>query len=156
MAKNVKPIPEGYNSITPYLMIQGADKAIDFYKRAFGAKESVRIPGPEGTVGHAEIKIGDSTVMLTEEMSGMGHRGPRSLGGTPVSLVFYVEDADAMFERAVKAGAKVQRPLENMFYGDRMGSLEDPFGHVWHISTHVEDVPEEELRKRAESMLVKG
>jgi PhnB protein len=146
----VKPIPEGYHSLTPYLIIKGAGAAIDYYKKVFGATERMRMDGPGGTIGHAEIVIGNSTIMLADEHPDMGFRSPKTLGGSPVSLVLYIEDVDTVFKRAVDAGAKSQRPVENQFYGDRMGTLEDPFGHVWSIATHVEDVSPEEMARRAE------
>jgi PhnB protein len=145
----VNPIPEGYPRVTPYLVVDGAAAAIDFYTSVFGATERMRMDGPDGKVGHAELGIGDSVVMLADEHPEVGARGPRSVGGTPVSLHVYVEDADAVFERALTAGAKELRPLENQFYGDRMGAFEDPFGHHWNVATHVEDVPPEEMSKRA-------
>jgi PhnB protein len=144
----VKPIPEGYHTVTPYLVIQGASRAIDFYKEAFGAVETVRMGGPDGKVGHAEIKIGDSMVMLADEHPDMGHRGPKAYGGTPVSLALYVEDVDSMFPRAIAAGAKELQPLKDQFYGDRSGTLEDPFGHIWTIGTHKEDVAPDEMERR--------
>jgi PhnB protein len=145
----VKKIPEGYHSVTPYLVVKGAAQAIDFYARAFGAKEKYRFP-MGGIIGHAEILIGDSHVMLADEMA--PHKGPRSLGGTPVSLMIYTDDVDAMFGRAIAAGGKEVRAVENQFYGDRTGVLEDPFGHVWSIATHVEDVAEEEIQRRMATM----
>jgi PhnB protein len=148
-----KPIPEGYRTATPYLIVKGAAEAIDFYKRAFGATEMLRMADPQGKVGHAEIKIGDSVIMLADEHPAMGYRGPRSLGGSSVSILLYLEDVDGVFERAVKAGAKAQRPVMNQFYGDRSGTLEDPFGHVWTVATHVEDVPPEELQRRAQAAM---
>lgn len=144
-----KAIPEGYRTATPYLIVNGGAEAIEFYKRAFGATEVLRMADPHGRVGHAEIKIGDSVIMLADEHPGMGHRSPRAIGGTAVSILLYVEDVDKVFSRAVAAGAKAQRPVENQFYGDRAGTLEDPFGHVWTIATHVEDVPPEEMKRRA-------
>jgi PhnB protein len=150
MAKAVKPIPDGYHTLTPYLVIKGAAQAIDFYKQAFGAEELFRMPGPDGkTVGHAEIKIGDSMVMLADEYPDFGFRSPQSLNGTPVSFMFYVKDVDTAFKRAVDAGATVVRPVANQFYGDRSGTITDPFGHQWTLGTHVEDVAPEELEKRA-------
>lgn len=146
-----RAIPEGYATATPYLIVKGAADAIEFYKRAFGATELFRMADPQGRVGHAEIKIGNSVIMLADEHPSMGYRGPGALGGSPVSILLYVEDVDDVFERAVKAGAKSRRAVENQFYGDRSGTLEDPFGHVWTISTHVEDVPPEELKRRAEA-----
>ena len=148
-----KPIPDGYRTATPYLIIKGAADAIEFYKRAFGATELLRMSDPHGRVGHAEIKIGDSVIMLADEHPAMGYRGPRSLGGSSVSILLYLEDVDTVFERAVKAGARAQRPVADQFYGDRSGTLEDPFGHVWTVATHVEDVPPEEMRRRAEAAM---
>ncbi len=144
-------IPQGYSTATPYLIVKGAAEAIDFYKRAFGATEQFRMADPSGGVAHAELKIGNSVIMLADEHPAMGYRGPRSLGGTAVSIMLYVDDVDTVFERAVKAGAKSQRPVANQFYGDRSGTLEDPFGHVWMISTHVEDVAPDEMKRRAEA-----
>ena len=144
-----KPIPKGYHTATPYLIIKGAVKAIEFYKKAFGAAEMMRMTQPDGRVGHAEIKIGDSLIMLADEFPEMGARSPQSLGGSPVSILLYVQDVDALTSQAITAGAKVVRPVKDQFYGDRSGSLEDPFGHQWHIATHVEDVPPEEMKKRA-------
>jgi len=153
---SVKPIPDGYRSITPYLSIEGAAAAIDFYRRAFGATELFRMPTPSGGIGHAEIKIGDSTLMLADpcEEAG-GFRSPRSLGGSPVGLHFYVEDVDRVFAQAVAAGAKIIQPLEDRFYGDRNGTLEDPFGHLWFLSTHKEDLTPEEIGQRAEAFFAK-
>jgi len=148
-----KPIPDGYRTATPYLIIKGAADAIEFYKRAFGATELLRMADPQGRVGHAEIKIGDSVIMLADEHPAMGYRGPRSLGGSSVSILLYLEDVDGVFERAVKAGARAQRPVADQFYGDRSGTLEDPFGHVWTVATHVEDVPPEEMQRRAEAAM---
>lgn len=143
----VKAIPDGYHSATPYLIVKGAAQAIEFYKHAFGATELFRMADPSGRVGHAEIKIGDSVIMLADDS--MGYREPRALGGSPVSIMLYLEHVDDVFARAVKAGARAQRPVANQFYGDRSGTLEDPFGHVWTIATHVEDVPPAELERRA-------
>lgn len=145
----VQPVPDAYRAATPYLIIEGAAAALDFYKQAFGAVELMRIPGPEGRIGHAEIKIGDAPIMLADECPEMGFRSPKALGGTPVSLVVYVPDVDAVFAKAVAAGGTALRPVQNQFYGDRSGVLVDPFGHCWNISTHIEDVPPEELAKRA-------
>ena len=142
-----KPIPEGYHSVTPYLVVDDAKAAIDFYKRAFGAQEKFRMEMGD-RIGHAEILIGDSHVMLADEFPEMGHRGPKALGGTPVSLMIYVDDVDKVFPEALAAGAKEQRPLVNQFYGDRSGTLLDPFGHQWTVSTHIEDVPEDEMQRR--------
>lgn len=149
----VKPIPDGYHSVTPYLVVNDGAKAIDFYKQAFGAMELFRMDGPGGKVGHAEIRIGNSVVMLADEYPDMGFRSPRALGGSPVSLLVYVEDVDAQFRQAVAAGAKELRPVQDQFYGDRMGTLEDPFGHIWSLATHTEDVPPEEMRRRSEEMM---
>jgi PhnB protein len=148
----VKPIPDGYHTVTPYLIIKGAAKAIEFYKQAFGATELLRMGGPGDCVAHAEIKIGDSPVMLADEFPNMGYSSPQKYGGTPVSILLYVPDVDAVFNRAVAAGARVVKPLQNQFYGDRSGTVADPFGHVWTIATHVEDVPEEELHRRMAAM----
>lgn len=145
----VTPIPEGYHSVTPYLIINGAAAAIDFYKRAFGATELMRMPTPEGKIAHAEIRIGDSAIMLADESPEMGHRSPKALGGTGVSLMIYLDDVDETFKRAIANGAKELQPLKNQFYGDRSGTLQDPYGHVWTIATHVEDVPPDEMERRA-------
>ena len=151
MAAKVKPIPDGYHSITPYLIISGASEALDFYKKAFGATELMRMADPQtNKIGHAEIKIGDSPVMLADEHPQMGYRSPKALGGTPVSLMVYVADVDAVAKQAVAAGAKELRPVQDQFYGDRSGSFEDPFGHVWTISTHKEDIAPDEMKRRAE------
>jgi PhnB protein len=149
----VKAIPDGYHSVTPYLIIKGADRAIDFYKKVFGAAQRMRMDGPNATVGHAEIEIGGSAIMLADECPDMGFRSPQSIGGTGVSLHLYVNDVDACFNRAIAAGAKALRPVQDQFYGDRSGTLEDPFGHVWTISTHKEDLSHEELCKRAEAAM---
>ena len=146
-----KPIPEGYHSVTPYLIIKGATEAIDFYKKAFGATELFRMPAPGGKIGHAEIKIGDSPIMLADESPEMGYKSPKSLGGSPISIMIYVVDVDTVFKRAIAAGGKEQRPVKDQFYGDRSGTLEDPFGHVWHVATHKEDVSPEEMERRVKS-----
>ena len=151
-----RPIPDGYGTVTPYIIVKGASRALDFYKKAFGAEEVFRMDGPEGSVMHAEIQIGDSRVMLADEYPDMGYVGPQPGAGTSTSLYLYVEDVDARFKRAVDAGAKVKRDLRDEFYGDRTGTLADPFGHVWNIATHVEDVPEAEIRRRFEEMQKKG
>jgi PhnB protein len=148
-----KAIPDGYERITPYLIVKGADRAIEFYKKAFGAAERMRMEGPNGTIGHAEIEIDGSAIMLADEFPDMGFRSPQSLGGAGVSLHLYVEDVDSRFNKAVAAGAKTLRPVQDQFYGDRTGTLEDPFGHVWSIATHKEDLSMEELRKRAEAVM---
>jgi PhnB protein len=149
----VKPIPDGYHSVTPYLIVNDGARAIDFYKQAFGAVETVRMGGPNGKIGHAEIRIGDSNVMLADESPDMGHRSAQSIGATPVSLVLYVENVDAQFKQAIAAGAKELRAVEDQFYGDRMGTLVDPFGHVWSLGTHTEDVSPEEMKRRMEEMM---
>lgn len=144
----VKPIPDGYHAITPYLIIEGAARAIDFYQRAFGAKELLRIPAPNDRIGHAEIKVGDSVIMLADEHPEMEARGPRHYGGTPVSLLLYVTDVDKQFAQAVASGATVVRAVADQFYGDRAGTLRDPFGHNWHLHTHKEDVSMAEINRR--------
>jgi PhnB protein len=149
---NVKPIPDGYHSVTPYLIIRGAAQAMDFYSKAFGAQEQFKMPGPDGKIGHAEMRIGDSVIMLADENPNMGHKSPATLGGSPISILLYVEDCDAVFNQAVKAGAEVERPLANQFYGDRTGGVKDPFGFSWYIATHVEDVSPEEMERRAKEM----
>jgi uncharacterized glyoxalase superfamily protein PhnB len=150
MAKRAKAIPDGYHTVTPYLMVRGADRAIEFYKRAFGAEELMRMSGPDGkSIMHAEIKIGDSRIFLSEEFPEMGCRSPESLGGTASSLHLYVEDVDAAFKRAVAAGAQVKMPVADMFWGDRFGKLIDLFGHEWGMATHKEDLTPEEIRERA-------
>ena len=146
------PIPEDYPRVTPYLIVDGGDAAIEFYSSVLGAQERVRMAGPDGKIGHAELGIGDSVIMLADEHLEMDIRGPRTVGGTPVILHVYVEDSDSVFERAIQAGAKSLRPVEDKFYGDRSGQFEDPFGHRWDVATHVEDVPPEEMSKRAAAM----
>ena len=147
----VAPIPKGYHTVTAYLITNDAAKAIDFYKKAFGAEELFRFPMPDGKIGHAEIKIGDSNVMLADAMEGF--RDPHAIGGTPVSFMVYVPDVDKIFAQAIAAGATQVRPVENQFYGDRTGTLTDPFGHVWSIATHVEDVSPEEMNARHEKFM---
>jgi PhnB protein len=147
------PIPDNYPRITPYLIVDGASAAIDFYSSVLGAKERLRMPGPDGKLGHAELEIGDSMIMLADEHPEMDARGPKTIGGSPVTLHVYVEDVDSVFERAVQAGAAELRPVEDQFYGDRAGSFEDPFGHRWNVATHVEDVPPHEMAKRAEGAM---
>jgi len=146
----VKPIPDGYHTVTPYLICKGAAQALDFYKHAFGAKEELRMAGPDGSVSHAEITIGDSRLMLGEEHPAMGARSPATIGGSGTGIMLYVEDVDKMFQNALKAGATQTQPVQDKFYGDRMGTLTDPFGHVWHIATHIEDVSPEEMSRRHE------
>ncbi|HZI49960.1 MAG TPA: VOC family protein [Pyrinomonadaceae bacterium] len=148
---SVKPIPEGYHSVTPYLIVRGAAAAIDYYTKAFGAKELFRFPAPDGKIGHAEIKIGDAPIMIADEYPDMGYNGPQSLGGSPVSLMIYVEDVDTVFNRAVESGGTVKEALQDKFYGDRIGTLVDPFGHIWHVATHKEDVSMEEMERRAKA-----
>ena len=143
----VKPVPEGMHSVTPHLVCAGAADAIEFYKKAFGAVEHARLPGPGGKIMHAMIRIGDSAVMLVDENPEWGMLGPKALKGTPVTIHLYVEDADAFVERAVKAGAKIKMPLADMFWGDRYGTIEDPFGHCWSVGTHVRDVSMEEMQQ---------
>jgi len=145
----VRPIPEGHPAVSPYLIVDGADRALAFYRKAFGAKELMRHAGPDGRIGHAEIRIGDSIVMLADEHPEVGARGPRAFGGSAVRLHVYVKDVDAVARQAIAAGATVVRPVQDQFYGDRNGTLEDPFGHEWHLSTHIEDVSPAELRLRA-------
>ena len=149
MAGHVKSIPEGFRSVTPYLTVNDTSRAIDFYKRAFGAHEVMRMEGPGGKIGHAEIKIGDSIVMLADEMPASGTKSPQSLGGTTSGVYLYVDNADAVFNQAVSAGAHVEAPIADMFWGDRYGRLKDPFGHAWAVVTHKEDVAPAELEKRA-------
>ena len=150
---DVQPIPPGYPRVSPYLCVDGAAAAIDFYRSVLGAVERVRMDGPAGRIGHAELEIGDSLIMLADEFPEMGTRSPKSLGGTPVTISVYVEDVDSVFERAVQAGAQTVRPVENQFYGDRSGQFEDPFGHRWNVATHVEDVGPEEMARRAASAM---
>jgi PhnB protein len=148
MAK-VKPIPEGYPQVIPYLSVDGASAAIEFYGNVLGATERVRMPAPDGKIGHAELQVGDSVIMLADEFPDFGNRGPKSVGGTPVTLSIYVEDVDSVFDKAIKAGATSLRPVENQFYGDRTGQFEDPFGHRWSVGTHIEDVSPDDMRERA-------
>jgi PhnB protein len=152
----VKAIPDGYHSVTPYLIVRGAARALEFYQKAFGARELMRLPGPEGKLGHAEVQIGDSRVMLADEHPGMGAVSPQGLGGSPVGLCIYVQDVDAVFDRAVSAGAKVVRAVQDQFYGDRSGTVEDPFGHKWTIATHKEDVSSEEMQRRMQAFMKKS
>jgi PhnB protein len=144
MAK-VNPIPDGYPRVTPYLSVDGASAAIDFYRTVFGATERMRMPAPGGKIGHAELQIGNSVIMLSDEYPDMGVRGPKAVGGTPVTVHVYVEDVDHVFARAVERGAKPLRPVENQFYGDRSGQFEDPFGHRWNVASHVEEVAPDEM-----------
>lgn len=146
------PIPDGYHAVTPYLICRNAARAIEFYEKAFGAKELLRFPGPNGTIGHAELQIGDSRVMMADESPDGAWRSPQSIGGTSVSMVIYVPDVDAVFRQAVAAGATAVREVQDQFYGDRMGTLQDPFGHIWSIGTHIEDVSLEEMQRRAAAL----
>ena len=152
----VKPIPDGYPQVSPYLVVDDGAGAIDFYTKVLDAKERVRMPAPGGKVGHAELQIGDSVVMLADAFSDMGYESPKKVGGTPVTISVYVEDVDKTFDTALKAGAKELRAVEDQFYGDRSGQFEDPFGHRWSVATHVEDVPPEEMGKRAAKMMEGG
>ena len=148
----VRPIPEGYPRVMPYLSVDGAAAAIDFYTSVLDAKERMRMPMPDGTVAHAELEIGDSIVMLADTSPEAGNKDPKAIGGTPVSIMLYVEDVDATFAAALAAGAKELSPLEDKFYGDRMATFEDPWGHQWHVASHVEDVSEEEMERRSAAM----
>jgi PhnB protein len=148
----VNAIPSGHHTVTPYLAIKNAVKALEFYKRAFGATESYKLLLPDGRLGHAEIRLGDSVVMLADEFPEYGGKAPETLGGSPVSIHLYVEDVDGFVKRALAAGAKERKPVMDQFYGDRSGQLEDPFGHLWWVATHKEDVPPEELEKRVKGM----
>jgi PhnB protein len=150
---SAKFIPEGYHTTTPYLILRGAAQALDFYAKVFGAKEIMRMPTPDGHIAHAEMQIGDSRMMLADEMPGMPYKGPQSLGGTSVCLMIYVPDVDKVFAAALSAGATVQEQVKNQFYGDRSGTVKDPFGHLWNIATHVEDVSPEEMGQRAEKWM---
>jgi len=149
MAGNVKPIPEGYHSVTPYLIIKGAANAIEFYKKVFGATEKFRMPMADGRLGHAEIVIGDSVIMLADEHPERGYLSPQARGGTPVSMMLYVDDVDTVARRFVQAGGKVLQEVKDQFYGDRSGTFEDPFGHQWTVGTHKEDLTMEEMERRA-------
>ena len=155
MPNQVRPIPEGYHSVTPYLVVNGAAQAIDFYQRAFGAKEIMRMNAPNGKIGHAELRIGDSVIMLSDEMPGGSVRSPQSIGGTTAGVFIYVDRVDTVFKNAVSAGAKVTTPLADMFWGDRYGQLTDPFGHSWSVATHIEDVAPEEMQKRMKAEMAK-
>jgi PhnB protein len=149
---DVNPIPENYPRLTPYLCVDDAAAAIDFYTKVFGATERMRMPGPDGKIGHAELQLGNAMIMLADEHPEMGVRGPKSIGGTPVTLSLYVEDVDAVFDSAVGAGATALRPVADQFYGDRSGQFEDPFGHRWSVASHVEDISPEEMARRAAEM----
>jgi PhnB protein len=153
MAKQVRAIPEGHHTVTPYLIVGDAAAAIAFYKKAFGAEELMRVVAPRGKIGHAELRIGDSVIMLADEYPDMNTRGPHAFGGSPVSIHLYVEDVDAVAGQAIAAGATVVRPVQDQFYGDRSGSFTDPFGHSWHVATHKEDLTPEELDKRVKAAM---
>jgi PhnB protein len=152
----VKPIPDGYHSVTPYLIVHDGPAALEFYQKAFGAEQIFRIDGPDGRIGHAEVRIGNSPVMFASEHPEMGATSPRTVGGVASSLMIYVENADAVTERAVAAGAEIVRPIRNQFYGDRSATVKDPFGHIWHIATHIEDVPPDEMMRRAKEAMGGG
>lgn len=157
MFGRVNPVPEGYHSITPYLIVKGAAKAIEFYKEAFGAEVQRRLDMPGQRIAHAELKIGDSVIMLADEYPGHGEmsaaKSPETIGGSPVSIHLYIENVDSVMSTAVAAGATLRKPVEDQFYGDRAGSLTDPFGHEWYIATHIEDVSDEDIRKRADAFI---
>jgi PhnB protein len=155
MPSRVEPIPEGHRTVTPYLAIKNAAQALEFYKRAFGAIESYKLMMPDGRVGHAEIRLGDSLIMLSDEFPEFGGKAPDTLGGSPVSLHLYVEDVDAFVTKALEAGAKERQPVMDQFYGDRSGQLEDPFGHLWWVATHKEDVSPDEMQKRVREMFAR-
>lgn len=155
MAAHVKPIPEGYHTVTPYLTVHDCAKAIDFYKRAFDATEVYRMAGPPGKIAHAELQIGDSRVMLSDDMPGSDCRSPQLLGGTTANIFLYVKDVDSVYNKAVSAGAKSVAPLADMFWGDRYGRLADPYGHSWSLATHKEDVAPDEMKKRTEAQMAK-
>ncbi len=152
----VNPIPEGYPRITPYLSVAGAAAAVEFYTQVFGATERMRLPGPGGTIGHCELQLGDSLIMLADETPEIGFRSPTTLGGSPVTISVYVEDVDEVVSRTVQAGATVVRPVEDQFYGDRTGQFDDPFGHRWSVASHVEDVPPEEMERRVAQAMAGG
>lgn len=152
---DVKPIPEGYHSLTPYLIVDGGARALEYYKQAFGATELFRMPHGD-KIAHAEMKIGDSPFMLSDEHPEMGFKGPKSIGGSAVGLMIYVDDCDAVFKQAIAAGGTEKKALQDQFYGDRSGTLEDPFGHIWTVATHKEDVTPEEIDKRLAAMAAGG
>jgi len=156
MAGKVKAIPENYHRVTPYLVVDGAAKAIDYYTRVFGATEIMRMPAPGNRIGHAELRFGDTIVMLADTNPEMGYKSPKTLGGSPISLLLYVENVDSTVDHAVKNGGRLVRKVEDQFYGDRTGGVEDPFGHHWYVATHVEDVSPEEMKRRMEAMAPAG
>jgi PhnB protein len=149
----VKPIPDGYSSVTPYLIVTGAANALDYYKMAFDAQEIMRMPGPDGKIMHAELQIGSSRIMLADESPQMGHKSPQTLGGSGTGLMLYVNDVDDTFQRAVSGGGKIVQAVKDQFYGDRSGTVADPFGHQWTIATHVEDVTPEEMKRRMDEAM---
>jgi PhnB protein len=151
----VNPIPPGYAGVTPYLIVRDADRALAFYKEVFGARQTLRLDYPDGKIAHAELAIGEGYVMLSEEMAEMGFRGPLSFGGTPVSLLVYVRDVDAVYAKAIAAGAENKHPVADQFYGDRSGTIVDPFGHVWSIATHKKDMSSDEMQKAMEETMQK-
>jgi PhnB protein len=151
MAQKVDPVPQGYHTVTPSIVVHDGAKALEFYRKAFGAEEKMRMPGPDGNIMHAEFRIGDSVIMLGDEMPDMGAKSPKSYGGTPVKFYVYVENVDVAWKRAIDAGAKQVVPLQDMFWGDRMGCVEDPFGHAWNLAQHVADPTPEEMRKGQEA-----
>ncbi len=155
-SKKLNFIPKGYNAITPYLIVHNANEAIEFYKKIFGAKETMRMPRPDGKVMHAELKFSDAKIMLADECPEMGAKSPNAFGGTAASINLYIKDVDTVVEKAVGAGAKIIKEVETMFYGDRSGSIIDPFGHKWHVSTHVEDVTMAQMKKRAAKMFAQS
>jgi PhnB protein len=152
---SVKPIPEGYHTLTPFLTVRNAERAIEFYKQAFGAQERGVAKGPDGKVMHAEVKIGDSVIMLSDEFPEFGSLSPQSVGGSPMGLHIYIENVDAAFDRAVKAGAQVEMPVADQFWGDRYGKLKDPFGHKWSIATHVKDMSADEMKRSMDDAMSK-
>ncbi len=152
----VKSIPDGYHSITPYLIVKNAAKALDYYVKALGARELFRMPMPDGSIGHAEIQIGNSRIMLADEVPSLNYLGPETIGGTPVSLMIYVDNVNEAYPRALKVGGKEMKPLQDQFYGDRSGTFTDPFGHVWTIATHVRDVSDAEMKQHMETMASKS
>lgn len=152
----VKAIPDGYHSVTPYLSIKGAAEAIEFYKKAFGAVELFRLAMPEGVIGHAELQIGNSRIMIADPCDDVSFADPKTLGGSTIGLYLYVDDVDRQFSQAISAGAKSVKPVEDQFYGDRTGAIEDPYGHRWFLATHKEDLTPEELNQRAEALFKQG
>lgn len=149
---SAKPVPAGYHTVTPYMAVKNGVKALEFYKKAFGATEITKLVMPDGRLGHAELRLGDSMIMLSDEFPEYGGKSPQTLGGSPVNIHLYVDDVDAFFKKAIAAGAKEAKPIKDQFYGDRSGQLEDPFGHLWWVATHKEDVPPDELQRRVEAM----